>query len=175
MLWKGRIQIETNWIRWFWLWFLTKSIKMVIFVIKSGVKSRQKATFSQIRRKWWFWGSKMPLFGGVQKDPKNVVFQIGWKNDPLVFWPDFRYLRLKTCFLLKMEIAQNVPRIRHLLERPRRTFPRPEGHRNRTKHPIPHRMWQIAQNTDFPRTFLLRNRTIRAFRPNSFDMTNCRW
>ncbi len=36
-----------------------------------------------------------------------------------------------------LEIAGNVPRIRHLLERPRRTLPPHEGHRNHRFHVIP--------------------------------------
>lgn len=106
-----------------------KSIKSVLFDVPKPFKNDQKGRFWGFGRKCRFLGVKNTPFWGSQKDPKNSVFGISPKINLAVFQPDFRYLRVKHEKTRFLEIARNVPRIRHLLERPRRTFHPPEGHR----------------------------------------------
>ncbi len=77
-------------------------------------------------------GVKNPVFWGVPKYPQKreklngAFFQFHLFRShffsllPIIGWNGKK--PEKTRFYAKMQIAQNVPRIRHLLERPRRTF-----------------------------------------------------
>ncbi len=84
----------------------------------------------------------MSLFDDFLKGRKTSIFReklhsVFFKK--VLFFSIFRYWELKTRKNPILQIARNVPRIRHLLERPRSTFLPHEGHRdpNRRFRPPP--------------------------------------
>jgi len=117
----------------------------LIFAFSDIEKMSKNHIFVNICQKWKK-GSKhadfVSLFDDFLKGRKTLVFHEKLHSPFLkksVFFTFFRYWELKTRKNPILQIARNVPRIRHLLERPRRTFLPHEGHRvpNRRFRPPP--------------------------------------